>query len=378
MNPTVRELIEVAQVVPISTTRLTVQQPQAEPVPGYAVASIWQGYEPPRYLTKHLLIPGALTVLFGKSGHLKSTAAIDLALSNGSGTPFHGFRNSGRVGVLVVVGEGHGGIRKRVKGWMLEHSIGPTDEPPAVYVTDAGVDLIGNPERLRATAEHAAKVLGVPVRILVIDTLAANFGAGDENSATDMTLALSGTRIVGPDVAVLIVHHSGHTATERERGSSALIASADIRLQATYDEQTRLLELRWLKLKDDEPPAPLTFECRKVPLEWMDEDGEELTSIVLERLEGVSLPQGPRLTGLGRNQETALKALRTLYARARRNLEEAGRDPSGALILTDGWRNAVLQKKIARQRFPELLKDLSERRLIELDGVHVRLREVSQ
>jgi len=350
-----------------------------DPLPGYAASSIWDAYEPPRYITKNILAPGTLTTVFGQSGHLKSAAAIDLAFCIGSGKDFHGLRTPRRRGVGYIAGEGHGGLKKRGKAWLLKHAYTSTDEPPAVFITSQGADLVGNPERLRATMKHAEGVLGVPVEVVVIDTLAANFGAGDENLTRDMNLALAHCRAaVGPEVAILVVHHTGHLNPDRERGAYLLIASADVRIQASYDQTSKLLELRWLKVKDDEIPEPLTFECRQVNLGWHDEEGEELTSVVLERLEGASLPRAtPRLTGLGKNQETALKALRTLYARARRNLEEQNRDPAEALILIDGWRNALGQKGIARNRFHDLIKDLQERHLIAVDDPHVRLVEVT-
>ena len=209
---------------------------------GYPVASIWEGYEAPRYLTKRILSPRALTVLFGQSGHLKSVTAIDLALCNAADKPFHDIKTR-NVGVLYVAGEGHAGIKKRAKAWLLKHNRDSTCEQPALFIMSEGLDLTGNPERLCATVEHAAQVLGVPVELVVVDTLAANFGAGDENHARDMNVA-AGCRMAGPGVAVLIVHHTGHGQIERERGSYALIAAADFRLQATYDEPSRLLELR--------------------------------------------------------------------------------------------------------------------------------------
>lgn len=346
------------------------------PLFGYAVGAVWDDFQAAAYIAKRILAPDALTVIFGQSGHLKSVTAVDLALSCATGAPFHDVKVSRRVGVLYVAGEGHAGIKKRVRAKLKQMGIGPGDEQPALYITSEAADLIGNPERLRATAEHAAEVLGVPIELVVIDTLAANFGAGDEYHPRDMSLAIASARSAAPGAAVLLVHHTGHGNVERERGSYALIAAADFRLQATYDEPQKLLELKWLKCKDDEIPPPLTFECRKVGLDVLDEDGEELTSVVIERLEGASVQQGPRTVGLGKHQETALRTLRTLYARARRNLEEADQDAAQALILTDGWRNALVPKKLPRQRFHDVITDLQERRLIAIDGPHVRLLEV--
>lgn len=277
--------------------------------------------------------------------------------------------------MLYVAGEGHAGIKKRIRAWLLARGMDSTSEQPAVYVTSAGADLIGNSEQLRATVAHAAEVLGVAIELVIIDTLAACFGAGDENHAADMGRAIAGARTA--EASVLLVHHTGHGQIERERGSYALIAAADYRLQATYDEISKLLELKWHKCKDDEKPEPMTFECRKVALEWQDEDGEELTSVVLERLEGASLPHGPRTSGLGKNEQIALKSLRALYARNRKSLEHQGRDPAQARIMLDGWRHDCERRGLSRNRWHEVIKSLTTDRLVVIDEPFALLSEVN-
>jgi hypothetical protein len=351
--------------------------PALAPLPGYAVASIWEGHTSPPYLVKRLLAPGELTVLFGESGHFKSVAAIDLALSVGSGAAFHGLR-SRRGGVLYVAGEGHVGIRKRVRAWLLARGYDASSEQPALYFTSAGADLIGNPQQLVATVDRAAQEIGAAIELVVIDTLAANFGPGDENHATDMQLAIHGARHAAPGAAVLLVHHVGHGQVQRERGSYALVAAADCRVQATYDENLKSIELCWHKLKDDERPQPMVFGWRAVPLDWQDEDGEELSSVVLELLDGPRPHAAPRLDKLGKRQEAALKVLRALFARTRKNLADRGDDPAKACILISGWKNATVSETFPNNRFNEALVQLEARGLIARDGPHVRLIEEAE
>lgn len=347
------------------------QRAQPEPLPGYPISAIWNGYSAPPYLVKRLLAPGELTVLFGQSGHFKSVVAVDLALSVGAGVDYHGMR-ARRAGVLYVAGEGHAGIRKRARAWLLSRDYNATSDQPHVYFTSAGADLVTNPDQLRATVEHAAATLGVSIELVIVDTLAASFGSGDENVARDMGLAIAGARTAAPGAAVLLVHHVGHGQAERERGSYALVAAADCRLQCSYDEGLRSVELRWHKLKDDERPEPMLFSWRGVDLDWQDEDGDELTSVVLERLEGGEMPRGSASTRpLGKNEDLAMRVLRTLLAKARKNLAEGGRDASAAHILMDGWRRALAERGMQRNRFAEVFKALQERGLIAVDGVAI-------
>src|SRR5690606_38112370 len=66
--------------------------------------------------------------------------------------------------------------------------------------------------------------------LIVIDTLARNFGPGDENSNTEMgkfIAAIDNMRSRFSDCAVLIVHHSGHAAKHRARGAISLQCALD-------------------------------------------------------------------------------------------------------------------------------------------------------
>lgn len=345
---------------------------EVTPIPGYLAAAIWEGHEPSPYVVKHLLEPGALTVLYGASSTFKSVAAVDLALCVGTGSAYHG-HNVRRGGVLYVAGEGHRGLRKRIRAWLIAHGMDATSDPPAVYVTERGANLMQRPDELRATVEAAAAAMGMPVVLIVVDTLAANFGPGDENAAADMALALGTAASACPEAAVLVLHHIGHGQGNRERGSYVLIGAADFRLLSEYDPVQKVVSLSWQKAKDYQPPRPLTFTWRAVPLDWLDADGEEETSVVLDALEGAGLAPssgagaGPRLGGLGANQEKALRYLRTLYAKCRRNVAESGRDASEARVLIDGWRRDLEGRGIPRNRFSEVLKGLQDRRLVRVE-----------
>lgn len=338
---------------------------------GYTTAAIWEDYEPQPYLVKKILIPTGLTVLFGQSGHLKSVTAIDLALCVGTGMAFHGIKTR-RAGVLYVAGEGHAGIKKRIRAWLIANGLNSASEQPAVFVTNSGVDLIGNSHQLRATVEHAAAVLGVAIEFIIIDTLAANFGAGDENVTADMTRAIAGARAADAQAAIMLVHHTGHGQSDRERGSYSLIAAADYRIQATYDDFSKLLELKWHKSKDDEKPDPMVFQCRKIDIDWQDEDGEELTSVVIELLDGGIMP-AQRSAGLGKNEQIAIKSLKALYVRNRKSLEEQGRNPEEARIMVSGWRADCERRGIQRQRWHEVIKSLTSDQLVAIEGVFVAL-----
>lgn len=338
-------------------------------LPGFTPAAIWGDYTPPRYLVKRLLGPGEVTVLFGQSGHFKSALAVDLSLCVASGQPFHEIRTR-KAGVLYVAGEGHGGLKKRIRAWLIAHEIDAAAEQPAVFVTDCGADLLGNAEQLRLTVEQAAKDLGLPIELVVFDTLAANFGQGDENHASDMSAAIASAKRAALGAAVLLVHHTGHGSEARERGSYSLIAAADYRLCASYDELSQRVEIKFLKVKDDERPEPLAFGWRRVPLEWRDEDGEELTSVVLDRVDasGASVAR----QSLGKNQQLALRILQRLYdGRVRYELAQ-GNTEEEAHVLRSAWRTECKKAKLEHNRFAEAVDALAEKGCVSVQGEHVK------
>lgn len=352
-------------------------------LPGFMVPQLWEGYTPAQYLVKRTLGPSQLTVLFGESGHFKSVIAIDLALCVASGREFHGLKTH-KAGVVYVAGEGHGGLRKRVRAWLLHHGYDAASEQPSIYVTEAGADLIGNPLQLRATVEYARRALGCDIGLVVVDTLAANFGMGDENHASDMQTAIRGARDAAKGASVLMLHHTGHgDGKARERGSYAIRATADYRLRAVYDEPSKLVELQFLRVKDDEEPKPLHFVWRRVPLGWEDEDGEELTSVALEKAEapaGGSVEGGAYdrtgTTGLGANQETALKVLQRLYRQHRKNVVDRGGGEDEAKVLLAGLRGTLTaEKRMPKQRITEAIEGLVRRGLARIEAPHIYLIE---
>lgn len=356
--------------------QLGIAPPSASPLSGFTPGAIWEGFSPPGYLVKGIIGPSELTVLFGMSGHFKSVVAIDLAMCVGSGQPFHGVRCR-QGAVLYVAGEGHLGIKKRLRAWMMAHGMDSTSPQPKVFFTKSGADLMGNCAQLIATVRSAGETIGEAIRLVVLDTLASNFGQGDENHASDMTYAINNARAAAPDAAIMVVHHSGHGTGERERGSSALAATGDYRVLAAYDETTKLVELRFMKVKDDERPEAMVFEWRKVNLEWTDEDGEELSSVVLERLtDQVGIPGGD-LAGMGKHADTILRTVQAINRQQRKNLEDKGRDPNESRVLLSRVRHSMVDgpQKMDRRRFHQALKSLIERRLLVVDEPFVSLIE---
>jgi hypothetical protein len=114
-----------------------------------------------------------------------------------------------------------------------------------------------DPVSVKAVSDAVASLAiqhGAP-SLIIIDTLARNFGAGDENNTKDMSefvVAVDDLKARFPSAAVLIIHHSGHAEKQRARGAMALKGALDTEYRVEKDgPAVRLINT---KMKDAEPP----------------------------------------------------------------------------------------------------------------------------
>ena len=248
---------------------------------GFTTSDLYEGYTPAGYYLKDIIGPGEILVIFGESGALKTFSALDLVMHVATGRAYCGHRVR-KTGVLFIAGEGGEGIKRRIMAWLIRHGITSASDQPAIYVATEPADLIQDGPAIKATIAKAEKVLGCEVGIVVFDTLAANFGPGDESKAEDMSRAMRTAREACGSAAIILVHHVGHGAKDRERGSSSLRATADCRIIVERPNNGNLVSMTCLKSKDGQPFGQLNFEIRVVELGWQDADGDELTSLVLD------------------------------------------------------------------------------------------------
>jgi hypothetical protein len=231
-----------------------------------------------RWAVKHVIPGSSIGMLFGGSGTFKSFIALDLALHVAHGLPWMG-RVTQPGQVLYVAAEGGAGLWGRVEAWHRARNLSWADVP--LYVVPQAVDLTVDAWRV----VDAAQAIGALPTMVIVDTLSQTY-AGEENSANEMAAYL---REIGLrfrtlwDCAVLLIHHSGHEATERPRGSSAIRGNVDFMLGAFRDEKEMIATLQCKKQKDGELFKDAEFQLTTVTL-GMDEDNEPVTSLVARHL----------------------------------------------------------------------------------------------
>lgn len=221
-----------------------------------------------RYIRPEMLIEGVLEVstlslVYGAPGSAKSFLAVDIGLSVAKGIDFHN-REVKQGLVFYIAGEGHNGLGRRFKAWCRRRGVSLHDAPCFVSKRPAQFLDVTSAKAVTEAIFQLASLHGTPV-LIIIDTLARNFGPGDENSNTEMgkfVAVIDSLRAKFPGCTVLIVHHNGHASKDRARGAIALPGAVDseFRVEKVKD----LVTVVNTKMKDAPQPPPLTFRLENV------------------------------------------------------------------------------------------------------------------
>lgn len=297
--------------------------------------------KPTLWVVKLYFDSGSFLMIFGPPGSMKSFLAIDMGLCIASGADWHGHLIRHQGPVFYIAGEGFAGLNRRVKAWADHHGVDLLEVPffvsnrPAQFLEDESVsEIVSAVDELR-------EAHGEPV-LIIIDTLARNFGPGDENKTQDMTKFIKAideklrSRYL---CAVAVIHHTGLGEDNRGRGSSALRAALDweYSLKKAIDGK---IVLTCTKSKDHEEPPTLVFKPEKVIIAgWNDpEDGTEATSCVLHRVRSAA--------------ESLVAKLNTDKTGDRKSVFDT-LSAIGGRVSIDDWRQAVYDSNKLKQKAQE-------------------------
>jgi hypothetical protein len=254
------------------------KSPSGSRVPMLSLTALRQAAAAVSWLVKHVVPADSVGMLFGGSGTFKSFIALDAALHVTHGLPWMG-RKTTRGQVIYIAAEGGAGLWQRINAWHRARNLDPADA--AMHVVPVAVDLTVDAWRV----VEAAQMAGVEPALVVVDTLSQTY-SGEENSANEMALYLRelGSRFRALwHCSVLLVHHSGHQATERPRGSSAIRANLDFLLGVFRDEKEMLATVSCVKQKDGELFEDAMFQLTVHELGF-DADNDKITSLVARHL----------------------------------------------------------------------------------------------
>lgn len=237
--------------------------------------------KPIKWVVKDIVEADALALIYGGPGSCKSFLAIDLGSCVASGMPWRGTHPVRQGKVIYIAGEGHNGLHRRFTAWKMHHQVIAL-AAGSMWKSASAMQTL-DPKSVQAHSDRIAKICGNdPPVLVIIDTLARNYGPGDENSTKDMTAFVTAVDLWFRQrfgCAVLVIHHSGHNM-DRARGSSSLKAAVDAEYEVVKSEEG-LVTFTTTKMKDAEPAPPKSFELLSVDLGAVDDDGVPITSAVL-------------------------------------------------------------------------------------------------
>lgn len=308
------------------------------------------------WLVKGIIPESSVGFFAGQSGAYKTFGLLGLAGSIISGDDWHGYQIKRRGGVVYLAYEGEYTVDERIAA--VAHETGRL-EPPMIVPEEP--DQLGYEESmesleesLRAESRIMEEDYGVPLVCVMIDTVAAAglIPADKENDPGAWAwVFLKLSRIAKRlKLAFILCHHAGKDAAAGLRGSSGAKAGADfiITMSAERDEISGEATNRFLHVSKTRRGGEGTIGAvtGKTVLVGIDEDGEDITTLVLEVDRGAeyvpaegksgkqkSAGKTAKPTKAQQNGEAVADVVRQLFEKHNAEAESEGAAFSGPITL---------------------------------------------
>ncbi|MEO8718914.1 MAG: AAA family ATPase [Burkholderiales bacterium] len=315
--------------------------PPVLPAPGERLPSfpaIWLGDaqmpEHSQAIIKNLIDPGSFGLIVGPSGSGKTFLAQDMMLHVACGMPWRG-RSVLRSLVVYVAAEAGVAILKRFIAWR-EKNLGEAADAVPLAILTRGPDMLNGVDvavLIRQLKELSAEA-GMPVGVVVFDTLSRSIPGGDENASADMTCVISVADQIRDELgaATGFVHHVGKDPTRGARGHSSLYAAADWVL--AVDRGVATVE----KQRDGIAGEQFPFRLEVVEM-GTDPDGDPITTCVVVHQDAAHAQTSDRPTALSGAAVTGLKALHEAVGEYGQIMGGSSTIPAGVrAVKLDEWR----------------------------------------
>jgi len=204
-------------------------------------------YDPPNWLFHEALLQVGVGILLAPPSSGKTFLTMDLARALAQRETFFGIEANEAGGTALLLGEGSGGARMRVNALKAVGRL-------PIAITEVSLlngklgDLLVD---LKALSADMLEDYGVPLRLVVLDTLAASGLLLDENDNVEAATALKAlsnlSRLL--NAFVLVVHHPSKDG-KSERGASALRGGADVTLEIFREPKSAVRTLAVVKSRD--------------------------------------------------------------------------------------------------------------------------------
>jgi hypothetical protein len=342
---------------------------QAQPLPLLWFNEIQPVLDAKDFVQGVLIEEGAV-VVYGESNAGKTFWATDLALHVAAGDPWRK-RRVEQSGVIYCVLEGGNGFRNRVSAWKSERGLDDTRLPFAAI--PSSLNLL-NPDadtpRLIAAIKAAAAMIAVPVRLVVVDTLARAMAGGNENAPDDMgALVLNMDAIrAATKTCVMFIHHSGKDQAKGARGHSSLRAAIDTEIEVVAEEASEAKTATVVKQREMKKGDVFPFTLRVIELGANQHDEVVTTCLVdygVDQAPGGASDRSRRLRG---HTKRALEVLADLVNTSGQSGHIG--TPAGALSVPDKWWRERFYERAMPGAEPEARKKAFQRASMDLLNAH--------
>jgi hypothetical protein len=248
----------------------------------------------PDYLIERL-IPKECEIVFigGQSGAGKTFILVDLAVCLATGAPFFGKKIDTKVATIILAAESPGSLKYRLH--VAAERAAPGESLPICHLGTVP-DLKDQKEvaaliqRINAASDELEETYGIPLGLVIIDTMAAAFTFDDENDNSEASSMIKVMKDIGKATGAIVVpvHHYGKASTGGLRGASAFHGGTDVVLSvlAEIDRTEGTVSDRRLSLtksREDEMGPIAPFDLHYVEI-GTHKDGESYGSCYVEPL----------------------------------------------------------------------------------------------
>ena len=328
-----------------------------------------------------LLTTASMSVVYGPSNCGKTFFIVDLALHVAMGKPYRG-REVDRGAIVYLSLEGAQGIRNRLTAFREHYHLDgqalpfvAMPKPVNLLNDDADVSAV------IALVQHVATETGLPVSMVIVDTLSRAMAGGNENSPEDMTAIVGNCDRIRDETGshVCIVHHSGKDEAKGARGHSSLRAATDTEIEIKRDPELTFSSVRIAKQRDLEAAEPFGFTLQTVGL-GINRRGKDVTScVVMEAEQTIVLARDP--DRLSPKETAALESLERCLVAGGFEVKTGQNGGVTQAVTLHSWKRSLQALDViarnnddmARPQFHRLKKGLEKKGQIEVSEGNVWL-----
>jgi hypothetical protein len=385
MQGTRKELAELAKNAEVITNQVVVTDSEQlsevfNPVPQLLNIEAWDTIkdEPVSWIIKDVLPNKGFCALYGPPGSYKSFIALDIAEAIATGRPWMGNEVTSPGAVLIIAGEGHGGIGARIMACKINNN---TKDGAEIFVIRHQLNLRSSADDFNILMESIDELIqrtGIDLRLIQIDTLARAFGGGNENDSQDMGAFIHncGRMQRKLDCAMMPLHHSGKDSTKGLRGHSSLLGAVDTQIELQklqMDEPKDGVAGRGIitisKQKDGQDNLKFGFEMIHIDIGGSLNLGKSISLAVREDQSMIDKVHKKTITppsrvGVGKVQSLAMVALhKALKDHGEMRIVDGKRNKC---VNFEHWEEACLAKSLNKRQFKDSKTSLQERKKIEI------------